>query len=72
MAQQTSAPTTESETAKPRARRSVRALKSTLRIVRNMLAILGLCFAYLLWIGFMQYQDRAAAGDVACTFTHCL
>lgn len=72
MAQQTSAATNGSDPAESRARRSVRALKSTLRAVRNVLAILGLCFAYLLFVGFMQYQDRAAAGDVACTFTHCL
>jgi hypothetical protein len=53
-------------------RRGVRYAKRALRVVRNMLAILGVCFAYLLFVGFMQYQDRAAAGDVACTFTHCL
>jgi len=72
MTQQTPAATNDSDTAEPRARSSVRALKSTFRIVRNVLAILGVCFAYLLFVGFMQYQDRAAAGDVACTFTHCL
>lgn len=72
MAQQTSAATSDSRALKPRARRGVRALKSTLRAVRNVLAILGFCFVYLLVIGFMQYQDRAAAGDVNCTFTHCL
>jgi hypothetical protein len=72
MTQQTTAAANDSNAAKPRAHSSVRALKSTLRIVRNVLAILGVCFAYLLFVGFMQYQDRAAAGDLACTFTHCL
>jgi hypothetical protein len=72
MAQQTSAASNDSATAKPRARRGVRALKSTLRAVRNVLAILGLCFAFLLYVGYMQYLDRAAAGDVGCTFTRCL
>lgn len=72
MTQQTPAAANDSIAAKPRARSSVRALKSTLRIVRNVLAVLGVCFAYLLFVGFMQYQDRVAAGDVACTFTHCL
>jgi hypothetical protein len=53
-------------------RPGVRYAKRALRMIRNLLAILGLCFAYLLFVGFMQYQDRAAAGDVACTFTHCM
>ena len=58
--------------AQPRIRRGVRIAKRTFRVVRNVLAVLGVCFAYLLFVGFMQYQDRVAAGDVACTFTHCL
>ncbi|OTP79454.1 hypothetical protein [Caballeronia sordidicola] len=58
--------------AQPRARRGVRIAKRAFRIIRNLLAILGICFAYLLWVGFMQYQDRADAGDTACSFTHCM
>lgn len=53
-------------------RAGVRYAMRTLRVIRNLLAVLGVCFVYLLLIGFMQYQDRAAAGDVGCTFTHCL
>lgn len=56
----------------PRIRRGVRFAKRAFRVVRNLLAVLGVCFAYLLVIGYMQYQDRAAAGDVGCSFTHCL
>lgn len=53
-------------------RHGVRYVKRAFRVIRNLLAVLGVCFVYLLLIGFMQYQDRAAAGDVGCTFTHCL
>jgi hypothetical protein len=55
----------------PRARRGVHTVKTALRAVRNLLAILGFIFLWLLCIGYMQYQDRAAAGDLGCTFTHC-
>ncbi|KFX64233.1 hypothetical protein KBK24_0121570 [Burkholderia sp. K24] len=53
-------------------RRGARAVKSAFRILRNVLAILGACFVYLLVVGYMQYQDRAAAGDSSCSFTRCL
>jgi len=53
-------------------RRGARAVKSAFRIVRNILAILGVLFVYLLTLGYMQYQDRAAAGDSSCSFTRCL
>lgn len=53
-------------------RPAVRYVKRTLRVIRDLLAILGVCFALLLYTGYQQYQDRAAAGDVTCTFTHCL
>jgi hypothetical protein len=55
----------------PRARRGVRAVKTALGLIRNLLAVLGLVFAYLLWIGYTQYQERVDAGDLACTLTHC-
>lgn len=53
-------------------RRGARAVKSAFRIARNILAILGLCFVYLLAVGYEQYQDRVAAGDTSCTLTRCL
>jgi hypothetical protein len=53
-------------------RRGARAVKSAFRLVRNILAILGVCFVYLLYTGYMQYQDREAAGDSSCSFTRCL
>ncbi|MFM0270136.1 hypothetical protein PQQ59_06095 [Paraburkholderia aspalathi] len=49
-----------------------RAVKLTLRVARNVLAVLGVCFVVLLGLGFMQYQDRVAAGDTSCTLTHCV
>ncbi|WP_454825362.1 hypothetical protein [Paraburkholderia xenovorans] len=53
-------------------RRGARAVKSAFRIVRNILAVLGVLFVYLLALGYMQYQDREAAGDSSCSFTRCL
>lgn len=53
-------------------RRGARAVKSAFRVLRNVLAVLGACFVYLLYTGYMQYQDRAAAGDTSCSFTRCL
>ncbi|MFP3187072.1 MAG: hypothetical protein RXR52_42085 [Paraburkholderia sp.] len=53
-------------------RRGARAVKSAFRIIRNTLAILGLLFVYLLVTGYMQYQDRVAAGDTSCSLTHCV
>ena len=55
-----------------RKRRSLRTAKSAFRIVRNLLAVLGVCFLYLLVVGVMQYQDRLAAGDASCSLTHCV
>jgi len=53
-------------------RRGARAVKSAFRLVRNVLAVLGVLFVYLLVTGYEQYQDRAAAGDTSCSFTHCV
>lgn len=58
--------------AQPRVRRSVRLAKTALRSTRNLLAALGVVFVYLLILGYTQYQERMDAGDVACSFTHCL
>jgi hypothetical protein len=52
-------------------RRGARAVRSAFKIARNVLAVLGLLFVYLLVMGVMQYEDRMAAGDSSCTLTHC-
>jgi hypothetical protein len=52
--------------------RAARAAKWTLRVARNVFAVLGVLFVYLLVMGAMQYQDRIAAGDTSCTLTHCV
>lgn len=51
--------------------RTLRTTKSMLRFARNVLAVLGVCFVYLLVTGYMQYEDRLASGDVTCSLTHC-
>jgi len=53
------------------ASRIPRAVKRALHHTRNVLAVLGLLFAVLLGLSFMQYQDRLAAGDTSCSLTHC-
>lgn len=53
-------------------RRGARAVKSAFRIARNVLAVMGVIFIYLLYTGWQQYEDRAAAGDTSCSFTRCL
>lgn len=52
--------------------RSLRTAKSILRTARNVLAVLGVCFVYLLVTGYEQYQDRLAAGDMTCSLTRCI
>jgi hypothetical protein len=52
-------------------KRPANMVRSVFRITRNILAVLGVCFVYLLVMGYSQYEDRVAAGDVACTLTHC-
>lgn len=52
-------------------KRPANMIRSAFRIVRNVLAVLGMCFVYLLVTGYMQYEDRLAAGDVTCSLTHC-
>lgn len=51
--------------------RPAKLVRSVFRITRNVLAVLGVCFVYLLITGVMQYEDRVAAGDTTCTLTHC-
>ncbi|MBN3851966.1 hypothetical protein G3N59_01110 [Paraburkholderia sp. Ac-20340] len=52
--------------------RGVRALLWTIRAARNVFAILGVVFVYLLLLGYQQYTDRLAAGDTSCALTRCL
>lgn len=52
--------------------RATRAAKSIFRITRNVLAVMGVIFAYLLYTGWQQYEDRVASGDTSCTLTHCV
>ncbi|MBN3811677.1 hypothetical protein [Paraburkholderia sp. Ac-20347] len=52
--------------------RGARALVLTLRVARNVLAVLGVIFVYLLYTGWQQYEDRVAAGDTSCSLTRCL
>jgi len=47
------------------------ALLRTLRIARNVLAVLGVIFVYLLYTGWQQYEDRVDVGDASCSLTHC-
>jgi predicted small integral membrane protein len=49
-------------------RRGVQALIWTLRATRNVLALLGVFFVYLLWHGYSAYEAEMAASsqDVAC------
>jgi len=51
-------------------------LKRVARVVfsgaRNVFAVLGLCFAYLLILGYFQYQDQAAQTEVQCAVSRCM
>ncbi|CAG9256137.1 hypothetical protein [Paraburkholderia caribensis] len=69
MSQQQQANTTAST------RRGARAVKSALRFARNVLALLGVFFVYLLYHGYSAYEaDMAAtAVDTACIKSaHCM
>ena len=57
--------------AKP-AIRLMRAARRTFRIARNLLAVLGVCFVYLLVLGYFQYQDQAAQTEVQCAVSRCM
>ncbi|POR52791.1 hypothetical protein B0G62_10488 [Paraburkholderia eburnea] len=52
--------------------RGARAIRWTLRAARNVFAVLGVVFVYLLVLGYQQYTDRLAAGDTSCALTRCL
>ncbi|WP_261533588.1 hypothetical protein [Burkholderia multivorans] len=71
----TNQPTAESlitwKRAKPDApaRRMARA---AFRVFRNVLAVLGVFFVYLLVLGYFQYQDQAAQTEVQCAVSRCM
>lgn len=49
-------------------RRGARVVRSALRFARNVLALLGVFFVYLLWHGYSAYEAEMASSsqDVAC------
>ncbi|MBR8435242.1 hypothetical protein KDW37_31275 [Burkholderia cenocepacia] len=71
----TNHPTSESLITWKRAERDSRArrlARKAFRIARNMLAVLGVCFVYLLVLGYFQYQDQAAQFEVQCAVSRCM
>ncbi|HDR9756485.1 TPA: hypothetical protein ACK3Q6_001638 [Burkholderia cepacia] len=52
--------------------RGRRMARTAFRIGRNVLAILGVCFVYLLILGYFQYQDQAAQYEVQCAVSRCM
>lgn len=46
--------------------------KRAFRVIRNGLAVLGVCFVYLLVLGYMQYVDREASRDMSCSYARCM
>ncbi|VWC78491.1 hypothetical protein BLA17378_03745 [Burkholderia aenigmatica] len=44
----------------------------TFRVARNLLAALGVFFAYLLTLGYFQYQDQAAQTEIQCAVSRCI
>ncbi|WP_181885392.1 hypothetical protein [Trinickia dinghuensis] len=47
-------------------------MKKTLRIMRNLLALLGMFFLYLLIHGMVDYTAQAATNDLACVYARCM
>ncbi|NTZ82237.1 hypothetical protein FCJ61_04185 [Burkholderia metallica] len=71
----TNQPTAESLITWKRTKRDSRAhrlARTTFRIARNVLAILGVCFVYLVVLGYFQYQDQAAQYEVQCAVSRCM
>ncbi|WP_269501070.1 hypothetical protein [Burkholderia sp. IMCC1007] len=52
--------------------RAHRLARKAFRITRNVLAVLGVCFVYLLVLGYFQYQDQAAQYEVQCAVSRCM
>ncbi|WP_186061050.1 hypothetical protein [Burkholderia gladioli] len=46
--------------------------RAAFRWSRNVLAILGCCFLYMLIIGYFQYMDQVAQNDVLCAVSRCM
>ncbi|MBN6728519.1 hypothetical protein [Burkholderia multivorans] len=68
-------PTAESLITWKRAKRYTRGqriVRSVFRGVRNLLAICGVFFVYLLVLGYFQYQDQAAQTEVQCAVSRCM
>lgn len=65
----TNQPMAESLITWKRSRPSSRAARVTrlmFRVVRNTLAVFGLCFVYFLIVGYFQYQDCIAEPEQVC------
>lgn len=47
-------------------------MKKAASVLRNVLALLGVLFLYLLGHGMWDYTQRAAASDLACAYVRCM
>lgn len=52
--------------------RAGRIARAAFRVGRNIAAVLGLLFAYLLVLGYFQYMDQATQNDIVCAVGRCL
>ncbi|MBR8084603.1 hypothetical protein C6V04_04885 [Burkholderia multivorans] len=52
--------------------RGLRIARRLFRVFRNVLAVLGVFFVYLLVLGYFQYQDQAAQTEVQCAVSRCM
>ncbi len=52
--------------------RGFRIARTLFRVARNVLASLGVCFVYLLIVGYLQYQDQAAQTEIQCAMSRCM
>jgi len=52
--------------------RAARIARTLFRGMRNLLAVLGACFVYLLVIGYSQYKDQIAQTEVQCAVSRCM
>ncbi|MBR8054187.1 hypothetical protein [Burkholderia vietnamiensis] len=71
----TNQPTAESVITWKRTKRDSRArrmARKAFQISRNVFAVLGVCFAYFIILGYFQYQDQAAQYEVQCAVSRCM
>ncbi|WP_041493238.1 hypothetical protein [Burkholderia lata] len=54
------------------ATRLKRVTRMAFRVTWNVLAVLGVCFIYLLVTGYAQYQDQVAQSEVQCAASRCM